>query len=202
MNTLTFGNYYKRFMNIRGVIAVLVGSFPATSRFLSNDSSRYIFPPLGQTETPARIIIGLLVLAVTYIVFFEKEAPFIGSARSRRRALLLTVVLALLGFCIYLVSNLLWVREVVIPAQHSSVLVSVGFQRTAFAKSTFGSSSDEEMLRNRGTTEEEIRKLWTLGSIVLVRIALFLSYASGLLLLVGTLSLGALYEACGAPVEA
>jgi hypothetical protein len=190
-------DYYKHFVSISGALAGLVSGFPLISSLLPKDLSRYIFPPLGQVEIPARISAVLLSLAVTYVVYFYRDASFVGSKSGRRKVLVGSVLLGLAFVCVYLVLNLTFVRERDIPTEKSSVLVSIGYKRTEAAKATFGNASDEEMLRRRGTEEEEIRGLWTLRSIAVVRISMFLSYACSFLSLVAIFSLGVLFDFCG-----
>jgi len=48
--------------------------------------------------------------------------------------------------------------------------VSVGYDRTQFAKTNFAVESDEDMLRARSTGDEEIKKLWTYQSLTVVRL--------------------------------
>jgi len=70
------------------------------------------------------------------------------------------------------------------------VLVSVGYERTEFTNATFGSMTDEEVLRQRGTDEEQIRKLWTPTSVIIARLALFGSYCGFVLALISAFSVG------------
>ena len=68
--------------------------------------------------------------------------------------------------------------------------VSIGYDRTPFAKANFSSDSDEDMVRARGFDDEEIKKLWTYPSLMVTRLALFGSYCGFILGLVATFSLG------------
>ena len=77
-----------------------------------------------------------------------------------------------------------------IPTRETAVYVTVGYQRTAFADATFGSVSDWELLRARGTDEEELRKLWTTQSLIIARLALYTAYSLIVLALVVTFSFG------------
>lgn len=72
--------------------------------------------------------------------------------------------------------------------------MSVGYDRTQFAKANFGSDSDEDMLRARGTDDEEIKKLWTYQSLAVARLALFISYCGFILGLVAVFSLGIVFD--------
>ena len=63
-----------------------------------------------------------------------------------------------------------------IPTEKKSVAVSVGLERTDFANREFAGRSDWYMLENMGFQEEQIRKLWTLKSLLLSRSVLFAAY--------------------------
>ena len=138
---------------------------------------------------PARFAVVILAAAATYIAFYG-EPP---SHRTFIKLFLLGVV-AFIGLCCYLVFYLQFVRKVEAPAAASAIHVSIGYERTAFAEQTFASESDWEMLRARGTSEEEIWKLWTKRSIQIARFCLFGSYCLFILPLVLVFSLGVRYQ--------
>jgi hypothetical protein len=98
------------------------------------------------------------------------------------------------------VAQLRFVRAIpeVNQADH---IVSVGYKRTEFAKSTLGDASDEEMLRDRGLTDEDIRSLWTTRSLSLSRLLLFVSCMGCTLSLVALASLGVLLQARESKVD-
>jgi len=70
----------------------------------------------------------------------------------------------------------------------------VGYERSSFAKSTFGEESDFDMLRARGFDEEQISQLWTKKSLLISRMSLYVSYLCFILALVGGFSLGIVRE--------
>ena len=85
-------------------------------------------------------------------------------------------------------------RSIEIPTLNKSVIVSVGYERIEFAKKNFGPVSDWELLRQRGTNEEEIAMLWTDKSLQVVRLALYGSYCLVLVFFVLAFSVGVLSE--------
>jgi hypothetical protein len=57
------------------------------------------------------------------------------------------------------------------------VQVSVGYERSDFAKANFAGDTDWELLRERGTGEEDIWRLWTTKSLLISRLSLYISYS-------------------------
>jgi hypothetical protein len=174
------------FRSASGIVAATIAALPVVSKMLPDTAGAYAFPPLGSIDVPARIATVVLAGAVTYVAYFS-----IGvTARSRFRRVAVPFVVA--AFCVifYLAASLWFVRRIDIPAIGKSVLVSVGYKRTEFAVTTFGSATDEEMLRQRGPDEEQIRKLWTPASVLIARLTLFTFYCGSVLTLVYAFSVG------------
>jgi hypothetical protein len=95
----------------------------------------------------------------------------------------------------YLAAYQRFVRRIEIPSRgETSVYVSVGYQRTVFADQTFGSASDWEMLRARGTSEEEIGRLWTAKSLIIARLGLYFSCSLTTLALLFLFSFGLAHD--------
>jgi len=86
-----------------------------------------------------------------------------------------------------------------VPAANLEVPVSVGYQRTDFALQWYPRSDDWEMLHNRGPYEEQIQKLWTLRSIIVVRVFLWLSYTLALACFLAVASLAVYQHASEEP---
>ncbi len=188
--TLNLRSYYSNFKSMRGVVAVIGMTVPLVPKLKPGTWTEYLLAPLGGIDVIARVLLAVLCVAVTYLVYFVFQEQ---SHRARKRTFLISLlVLPFSCLILYMVASLLFVRKVDIPTLERSEYVSVGFQRSDFAKQTFGSMTDEEMLRSRGLDEEEIRKLWTQSSIVTARLALFVSWAGFALALVFGLSLGVL----------
>jgi hypothetical protein len=89
-----------------------------------------------------------------------------------------------------------FVRRVDIPSRETAVYVSIGYERTAFADATFGLASDWELLRRRGTDEEQLRMLWTTQSLIIARLALYTAHAVTVLALVAVFSFGVVRDIC------
>ena len=180
-------DYYKSFKSIWGALAAFVGALPWLSKFLPAGTSHYVFPPLGQIEPLARTGAIVFALLATYVAFF------LGSARAKRNAVIAACT-ALLCFVAFLVFYSQLVRTVDISSQGVALSVSVGFERSDFAKQTFANASDEEMLRARSMSDEEIRKLWTPWSVIAGRLALWISCVGVVCALVLALSFGVLSQ--------
>jgi hypothetical protein len=185
---MTLRQYYRSFKGIYGVLAGVFSAIPLFSKFLPEGYGASAFPPLGNADGPARIVTCVIALSMTYLAFFTRAAP---PLRNNRR-IVAAIALAVVSVCLYLTLFLLFVRTVDIPSMNSSVRVSVGYERTDFANANFGAASDEELLRDRGTNDEEIRRLWTAKSLIISRLGLYTTYALFIFALVLAFSWGAL----------
>ena len=138
---------------------------------------------------PARLGVVVLAAATTYVSFYGSRP----TTNIFRRFLWIGLIafLALVG---YLFSYKHIVRGIDVPANDSALFVSVGYERTSFANQTFHSESDWDMLRARGTSEEEVAKLWTARSVDIARFCLIVSYCGFVLPLVLIFSLGVRYQ--------
>ena len=189
-NYLTLRSYYSDFKSARGIGTAVGIILPVIPKVKSGTWTEYLLAPLGSADIIARVLLAVLCIAMTYLVYFFFQGQL---KKARKRTLLLTLfVIPFLCACLYVVFCMCFVRNINIPALERSAYVSVGFQRTAFAKQTFGSMTDEEMLRSRGFDDEEIRRLWTPLSLILARVALFVSWSGIGLSLICGLSLGLL----------
>lgn len=192
---MTLTDYYKRFQSVFGALAALIGSIPLFSILVHDSVGKYIFPPLGGFETVAGIVAFVLAVQVTFVVFYMKDAEFIQS-RQRRIGRLFRL---LGGSLVALLAYLMFYTTSVCTLSVADVVVtnSIGFERTQFAKQTFVGLENCEMLKERGPYEGQVRKLWTMRSIVIARSALLVTYLICLLGTVGLTSLAVLYDACG-----
>ena len=190
---VTTSEYYAAFSSYGLAISGAVAALPLLSLALKDAVSSYAFPPLGGIEGPARLGACGFCAFATYIVFLLWNGAQPNALRKRAGILFVSALVLFVG---YLAAYHGFVRTIEIPAQHSSLTVSVGFTRTEGAKRAFGPEiSDEEMLRDRGMTEEEIKALWTGPSIVIARLTLLILYLACAACLVGLFSLGALKHA-------
>lgn len=185
--------YYSNFKSLYGVLTAFAAVLPFIPKLAPGSSTEYLLAPLGDIDNFVRSSFAVFCVAVTYFVhFFFQDQSHTG----RKRAILFSLlIIPAFSLVLYIVFCLSFVRRVDIPALGHSVFVSVGYQRSEFAKQNFGSMTDEEMLRQRGLGEEEVRKLWTQFSLVAVRVGLILSWYAFALSLVLGLSLGVLDQA-------
>jgi len=157
----------------RGIVtAVAAVGLPLASKIVGPDSASWIFPPLGAMDGIARFGLLALCLGVSVGAYFAAAAQ---RPNHPSRVIWATIVLAISCLCAYLAAYQRFVLRIEVPSRGTSVHVSVGYQRTQFADQTFGPASDWAMLQARGTDEEEINRLWTSESIILARLALYLS---------------------------
>jgi hypothetical protein len=179
---MTLTQYYKAFWSLSGMLAAappLVAGI--ITPLLPDSTSGYVFPPMGDVGSFARLGLICLAVLVSYLVYFW---------RGGRWVLIVTGVVALLGVCTYLALYSRFVLRIDVPSQKTAMHVSVGYERSQFAMANFSADSDEDMVRARGFDDEEIKKLWTYRSLVVARLALFGSYCGFVLGLVATFSLG------------
>jgi hypothetical protein len=168
---ITLKQYYSSARGLSTAVAAVV--VPFVSKIVSPDSAAYIFPPLGSMDGIARGGLLALCLGVSVGVYF-----LVVPKTTKSASMVIWIALGVSAICLlaYLSAYQRFVRRVEIPSRETSVSVSVGYQRTAFAERTFGSATDWEMLQARGTSEEEIGRLWTPNSIIIARLSLYCSY--------------------------
>jgi hypothetical protein len=181
--SLSLKSYYASFKSISGALAVATGVAPVLSLVIKPVAS-ILFPPLGDATIPALAALIALYLAMTFVAYY------ISGAKMRTALMIVSICAACVSLCFYLVYYMDFVRKIDIPTLSTSRTVSVGYERTPFATQVFPNESDWEMLRARGTDEEDIWKLWTARSIVRARLSLFGAFSSFLLPLVLVFSLG------------
>ncbi len=164
-----FGDFLKahnRSAKILGGMAFL----PPLVSLLPAEWAAYIFPPIGDFAATAKC--GVLIFAIGAIFC----AYLLISARHLRAIIIGSLLISLCSFVLYISLLSRFTRKVDIPSQKSSVFVTVGYERTDYAKKNFSSDSDWEMLRARSLLEEEIENLWTGRSLQVARTLLLTSY--------------------------
>lgn len=167
---LSVKQYFASIKGLATVVAAVV--LPFASKIIGSETTAYVFPPLGNMEGVARVGFVALCLGLSLGVYFLVSAK---SLVSPGRVIWLALLIAVVSFGVYLASYQRFVRRLDIPARHESVYVSVGYQRTSFANQSFPNTTDLELLRWRGPTEEEIERLWTVKSIIVARLILYSS---------------------------
>jgi hypothetical protein len=189
--TVPIGKYYKTFRGVHGILGGL-SFIPAVIGAVMGDKSKnpnYFYPPLGDVSLIA--LIGTLAFGIlsTYIVFVYCESS------QRRLHPVAPVVLyfaAAVGFCVLIGLYIEFVKVVPISSEKTEVTVSTGYDRTAFVSSSrdLANLSDSELLHVRGPWEDQIQKLWTLNSIAVARVSLWIFYTCVLVCLVSISSFG------------
>jgi uncharacterized membrane protein YqhA len=148
------------------------------------------FPPLGGIQPFAVLATAAFGITATYVVFLlfrERPKPPLWGVVA------LCIAAVLFSLC-YFALYLRFVRQLPVPSQSTTEVVSVGYERTEFARK-LGDVSDVELLRQRSADEEEIQKLWTYRSIVVARTSLWLSYTFSVVSLVSLFSIGVVQHA-------
>jgi hypothetical protein len=191
LQKLTLKQYYRAFGSTSGFLAGLSALSPLATALSSGPVISYVFPPLGSTQTLARIATIVMGFSTTYLIFFVQSQ---ASSKNRGRRFVTVFAGAFIFLICYVTLCSGFVRVLDIPSLGTSVAVSVGYERTDFAKSNFGSVNDWQLLRERGTREEDISELWTKKSLLLVRFGLFFSISAVVVFLVAGFSTGVLYQ--------
>jgi hypothetical protein len=185
---VTLKNYYSNFKIVLG--AGLGALLPFIPKAAPGTSAEYLLAPLGDMDNSARFMFILFCGVATYLVYFVFQNQ---STKARKVTFwVLLVVLPVLSLSVYFGLCFRYVRRVDIPTLGRSIYVSVGSQRSEFASQNFGSMTDEDMLRQRGLADEEVRRLWTECSVMRVRLGLLLSWCGIFLPFISGLSLGVL----------
>lgn len=190
---LSVSQYYKGFKYL-GIATALFATLPLFSNILPDTAQGYAFPPLGDVETFGRGAVFVLVLVATFVVFLCRNF----SEKTKNKTVVFLWILAVVCCIGYLAAATRFIRTVPIPSTGKSVSVSVGYERTDFA-SSLGQVSDIDLLRMRSPEEEEIQKLWTFGSLIWARIALWTSYCLLLSAIAAIFGFGALQQAENRP---
>lgn len=198
---LTVRAYYKRYLSLYGLMSAAIGGLPILSKLLPEGWGGYVFPPLGDQGPIFRGAALILCALVTLIVYFAYPRYARYDKRERVRTLLLTAIVSVLGVMAFFILSQRFVRHIAVPTRNVELVVSVGYERTDFAQKTFGPATDWELLRYRGINEEEIQRLWTSRSIILVRLGLFVSYMAFLIGALSCTSLGVLFDIPVPPVQ-
>jgi len=182
--------YYASFKSVLGALAIAVSAVPLLAKALPGPDEGYGFPPLGGVEVPARIGACAIGLAATYFAFFSGAA---GDQTNRKR-IVWAIVCTAISLFVYVGLFSRLVRRVEIPSKGTSVQVTVGFRRSAAAVANFDGESDWDMLRNRGTDDEQVEWLWTRRSVLIARLSLYIAYSLFIFSIVAAFSWGVLED--------
>lgn len=171
-----------RYIKILRVLQTFVWVLPIGFSLCSN--RHWISPPLGPDDN---FVLPIACVLVGIFTLVPLALPSINWA---------TVVffVSVLGSICLLFTYASFVEEYVakidITAQHRTIYVSIGSQRTAFAITHYPNWSSEDMLIDQGHEESDIQRMWTRESISSARSKLLCFYI--LLLVCLNLSIGSL----------
>jgi hypothetical protein len=182
---ITIKQYYGSYKSLLGILATVALASPILT-LIPLGFNKYIFPPLGGIDVIARLGSFACALIATYAVYFCQEQ----NPKSGRRLIFGSIGFFVLFAIIYAAAYLCSVRTIPIPSKDTSVSVSIGYRRSNIALRDFAGVSDEDLLRDRGPVEEEIRNYWTTGSLIASRLVLWISCTAELTFLVSSLGFG------------
>ena len=197
---VTLVQYYRGFRSLYGALATIPFALPLVHIFghiFTPDSSifAYLYPPLGDVQ--------ILALAVTFLVLFTATLVVYVSCKAARKIHpAVWIAGTMFSFVLLMGMYESFVIDIAVPSVNQEVLVSVGYQRTAFALNTYPTSSDRSMLHDQGPSEETIHLLWTPHSIWIVRGGLWLLYTAMLACILVVICVGVLQHASAVPLQA
>jgi hypothetical protein len=187
---VTIKAYYRAHRSLFGYLAGFVGVTPVLSKLLPDSLASFIFPPLNDTFR----FLSLLIVVLTSVVIFRfSDSSFVRNVPLRPKLQIGLLLIVVLGASAYVAAHGAFVRVVDRPSQGDTVTTVVGYERTPFAMREFAVASDWDVLRNRGVTDEEVFRSWTMTSVIVARVSLFLSYALVLIASIALLSFEVLY---------
>lgn len=195
-NHYSLSNYFRHYKSVFGLITTLLCSIPILSSLFSDKIERYLFPPLGNFDAFGRIFTIALVLLATMSLYFAKDLPIIND-KQRRFFLLLKMLFITIGFyLIFFILNVLFVQTVTLNDDSKTVLnLSIGYEKQQWAKDTLKNATNYDILTKiRGPYEKEIQNVWTMSSLVIIRVGLLLSYLGSFLFAISTSSLLILFD--------
>jgi hypothetical protein len=186
---VTIWQYYKSFLDLKLLFAG-VPFLPLLLHLCVPDSTtfaEYLYPPLGDVQRLAFAATFGFLLLTTFVVFTCCRL----ARKVHTSASALLMVGAAVCVCALIALYVPYVRRVPVPSINLEVPVSIGYQRTDFALQTYQHWSDWEMLHDRGPWEEQIQKLWTQQSIIVVRVLLWFFYTMTLACFLSIVSIAA-----------
>lgn len=189
----TLSQYLKGFATLRSLFAAIPFVPPLVHACVSGSGTiaEYFYPPLGDVQPLATAVtVGFLLLSI-FAVFYCCRA----AQKIRPTLFAYLIAGATFGICALIALYIPYVRRIEVPSVGLEVPVSIGYQRTDFALKTYPQWTDWAMLHDRGPQEEQIQKLWTRQSIIVVRILLWLAYSSILVCGLSIVNIGAYQHA-------
>ena len=187
---ITIKAYYRAHKSLFGYLAGFIGATPVLSSLLPDDWASFLFPPLDNVFKSVAV---LLVVLTSVVIFRMSDSSLVRNPAMRPRLQVSLLLIVLLGASGYVLARAAFVRVVERPSLGDVVTAVVGYERTPFAIKAFPNSSDWDILRGRGITDEEIFENWTTTSVIVARLSVFLSYTLLLIAAIAILSLEVLY---------
>jgi len=186
---MTISLYLKSFGRVWGSLTALIGAFPFIGNYFANNYL-YISPPI---KTQFLLIFFIIFLSCIYSVYFFKDLEIWQKKWGTPLVIIPLLLILFASFLIFFYWSHVAVRSILLPDRNKTIYVIVGTERTQFAKTNFTDThSDEDLLRNIGYLDEDIRRLWTQKSINLCRLYVAGSYFLTLLCLTAIFSVGVL----------
>ncbi|HVZ84908.1 MAG TPA: hypothetical protein VG893_14625 [Terracidiphilus sp.] len=173
--SIAIKKYYQAFSGIR-VWLFSIPFLTLMSHSLKLDSSFFnlsLFPPLGEVENLTILATIAMLLATTYLVYQYCESR----TAKTKRLLICCAAGIVVGITALIFLYAGFVVRVPISGADSEVLVSVGWERTPLALSTYPGYTKQAMLHDSGPWEDRISALWTTRSIWTIRTLLWLAYS-------------------------
>jgi hypothetical protein len=193
--TITLKQYFRAFANLWGIAAGAPFVGPLLHLFFPNSSAvaEYLYPPLGDVEWIAVAATVGFLLATMFAVFTCCQS----AQKTPKSVPVILMSGVAVGVCALIVLHVLYVRHIPVQSVNLEVPVSIGYERTDFARQWYPEPKwdDWQMLSDAGPREETIQKLWTPHSIWVVRVFLWLSYTLALACFLSVVSLCAYQHA-------
>lgn len=153
--------YLRKFMGFKGFLGFIAAVYPVIGNFLGFDGKK-LMPPLDYSYL---IIYLILIVMVLLVVYSLKYFGFFEIYRWISTVVAITLfALAFLSFLEYVYWQNTTIRCGQVQPENSKPItycVIIGLERSEFAKQNYKGKTDEEMLRFRGWTSEQVRVLWT-----------------------------------------
>lgn len=181
--------YLKAFKNTLRFLEYFAALFPFIGNFLLKQTSPVIIPPI---ENHVLAIYALLIISLVFTLHFLKDLKILEKQWVCPVIMFVLFLLSFVAFLVYDCWSEKTIRTISIIPLKKNISVIVGLERSPFAKEHFANNTDEEMLKERGYTKEEIRRLWTPESIIRARCFVIGSYFLLLLFITMLFGIGTL----------
>ena len=186
--------YLRKFLGLKGLVGLVVWSYPIIGRLLGIES-RLMIPPIDASFHVIYVALFTMVILVGYSLRYWH----VFSNKQWITSILSIVFIGMAAFCSLRYYS--WQEKGIIclevQPEHDkpqTVCVIIGLERTEYAKKDLGNLSDKEMLERRGFEPEQVKLLWTPESLAKVKTRVVGYFLAIPLLVVGLVSLLVLRE--------